>query len=843
MESDDADQHDEPNESVLSNHFSDGNLKLNVKVRVKYNKPPAVEDGGMPDPHNASESTANETAASTRSLYGENVSNQTIVRSSTTDFQPSTSRLPSAMDDSPFLRSFNSNLSKSLSSTPIKKPSAHAVDKAVQSDEDDLKCIAYPEQVDVPSNDSFDFSSVSSNDSSLLSINSTVSRNSQSTEQLYDYEDPLSSSRKSPVVQACVRVRPMNRFESNNKSIRSIVEVDELNSTLNLKGKNEDKTRFKFKFNQLFYSRYNRTPEENQEEVYTRIGQPHLSSLLEGNDLCFIAYGQTGSGKSYTIMGDEQAPGLVFRFARQLFEIASLNQRTDLEQLFSRLATIEDRSTAADQRSKANDLNNNSTLLAAKKRLSEAAQKYGFTDVINGYSPNNSFDSTRDERPQSSPEKIGREKVLRFDENIKCYTDDYVYHEKLLASESEEFSSMDSFKNLELRCEQQYSDGLTAGERQNLHILNNVLNRFAGRRDSLRLEFDFQISFYEIYNEAIYDLLEPSEERIKSKVRYHPTSGPYIVDLTTREIESLGELERYYELGTKRRSKGSTSSNEQSSRSHAVLTIYVGQTHHYQSTLASTTKTSKLHSKITFVDLAGSERTSTNEPTNDERLREGNSINKSLLTLGKVINRLARINKWIKEKGLQFDEVKNSSNPMLYVPYRDSTLTWLLRDCFNGKCKTFMIATIAPSSNHYDPTLSTLRYANKASKIRVSFRFNQLPAKPSNGEQSAASNGKQRLFIEQVEHLRTKKETADSESDRSGDRSSSVDRSSNADRSSDRNDQTRKDAAGKSETEKPVSSESTRRPDIVEALRTPAYKFYESHLIEKITELFKDFLQ
>ena len=831
MESDDTGQH-EDSESVLSNQFASGNLKLNVKVRVKYNKPsdsPEIDEFESAGKElTANESKANETAASTRSLYGENVSNTS--HRPATDFHSklSDSHLQTAMDDSPLLQSFQTNLSKSLSSTPIKKkPPADRVDRsASKDDKDELRCIAYPKQVDTQANES-ELSSLSSNDS-LLSITSNTSKTSQSTEQLYDFDETL-GTRKSPVVQVCVRIRPMNRYEENNISIRSIVDVDELNSTLNLKGKNEDRVRFKFKFNQLFYSKYNRTDEENQEEIYTRLGQPHLLNLLEGNDLCFIAYGQTGSGKSYTIMGDELTPGLVFRFAKQLFGIATMNRRTDLDKLLGRPTTSE-QSTASstDQQAKSSavSIESNSSLLAAKKRIAEASEKYGFTDVIDGLSPNNSINSTvrLDERQQRSTEKAGHDKVLRFNEKIECYKDDYVYHEKLLASESEEFSSMDSFKTLELKCEQQYSENLSPGERSNLNILSSLLTKFASQRDSLKVGFSFEISFYEIYNESIYDLLEPSEERIKSKVRYHPTSGPYIVNLTTREIDSMRELERYYELGTRRRSKGSTHSNEQSSRSHAIFTIYITQTHHYHSTLMDTIKTSKLQSKITFVDLAGSERTSTNEPVDDERLREGNSINKSLLTLGKVINRLARINKWIKEKDEEFDEAKNSSNSILYVPYRDSILTWLLRDCFTGKCKTFMIATIAPSSNHYDPTLSTLRYANKARKIKYSFRFSQLPANQSNVDQKP-SNGKQRFIVSQVETGPEVQKT-DSESQKSD------------------TNRRQTDAAERGATSGTLTTDdSTSRPVLGEEFRLSSYTLYKSNLIEKISELFKEILQ
>lgn len=150
--------------------------------------------------------------------------------------------------------------------------------------------------------------------------------------------------------------------------------------------------------------------------------------------------------------------------------------------------------------------------------------------------------------------------------------------------------------------------------------------------------------------------------------------------------------------------------NDTSSRSHAVFTIMLKQIHH---SLTHDETTERL-ARIRLVDLAGSERAKATEATG-QRLREGSNINKSLTTLGRVIAALAdQPNHPVARKKRQAREV---------VPYRDSILTWLLKDSLGGNSKTAMIACISPSD--YDETLSTLRYADQAKRIRTRATINQ----------------------------------------------------------------------------------------------------------------------
>src|SRR5438045_4357237 len=148
--------------------------------------------------------------------------------------------------------------------------------------------------------------------------------------------------------------------------------------------------------------------------------------------------------------------------------------------------------------------------------------------------------------------------------------------------------------------------------------------------------------------------------------------------------------------------------NETSSRSHAVFTLTLTQKRHDVETKMSTEKVAK----ISLVDLAGSERATSTGATG-ARLKEGAEINRSLSTLGRVIASLADISTG-KKKGVQ-------------VPYRDSVLTWLLKDSLGGNSMTAMIAAISPADINFEETLSTLRYADSAKRIKNHAVVNEDP--------------------------------------------------------------------------------------------------------------------
>lgn len=231
----------------------------------------------------------------------------------------------------------------------------------------------------------------------------------------------------------------------------------------------------------------------------------------------------------------------------------------------------------------------------------------------------------------------------------------------------------------------------------------------AAQNENSNVAYNVRVSYFEVYNEHVRDLLvpvNPNKPPNYLKIRESPTEGPYVKDLTEVPVRNIDEILRYMTNGDASRTTASTKMNDTSSRSHAVFTIMLKQIHHDM----ETDETTERSSRIRLVDLAGSERAKSTEATG-ARLREGSNINKSLTTLGRVIAALA------DPKALRSGKRKD------VVPYRDSILTWLLKDSLGGNSKTAMIACIAPSD--YEETLSTLRYADQAKRIRTRAVVNQ----------------------------------------------------------------------------------------------------------------------
>uniref|UniRef100_A0A3P8QK47 Kinesin family member 13Ba n=1 Tax=Astatotilapia calliptera TaxID=8154 RepID=A0A3P8QK47_ASTCA len=210
--------------------------------------------------------------------------------------------------------------------------------------------------------------------------------------------------------------------------------------------------------------------------------------------------------------------------------------------------------------------------------------------------------------------------------------------------------------------------------------------------------FTVEVSYMEIYNEKVRDLLDPKGGRQTLRVREHKVLGPYVDGLSRLAVASYKDIESLMSEGNKSRTVAATNMNEESSRSHAVFNIILT---HTLKDLKSGTSGEKV-SRLSLVDLAGSERAAKTGAAG-ERLKEGSNINKSLTTLGLVISALA-------EQG-------TAKNKTKFVPYRDSVLTWLLKDCLGGNSRTAMVATVSPAADNYEETLSTLRYADRAKNI------------------------------------------------------------------------------------------------------------------------------
>lgn len=201
---------------------------------------------------------------------------------------------------------------------------------------------------------------------------------------------------------------------------------------------------------------------------------------------------------------------------------------------------------------------------------------------------------------------------------------------------------------------------------------HDLFKRLKRQRDTIQAEIE--VSYFEIYNEKIHDLLSVSNlaPNVTAKkclrVREHSIWGPYVVDLSTHPVDSHLALRNWLALGNSQRATAATGMNDKSSRSHSIFNIVLNLTEKGD---GKSNPGQTKRSKISLVDLAGSERVSFTGASG-ERLKEGVSINKSLLTLGKVISALAS-----GKKG--------------FVPYRESVLTWLLRVSGFRRSLTFIL--------------------------------------------------------------------------------------------------------------------------------------------------------
>ncbi|KAI8924408.1 P-loop containing nucleoside triphosphate hydrolase protein [Entophlyctis helioformis] len=238
--------------------------------------------------------------------------------------------------------------------------------------------------------------------------------------------------------------------------------------------------------------------------------------------------------------------------------------------------------------------------------------------------------------------------------------------------------------------------------------LADLFAKIAGDNEGGAGSFEVVLSYLEIYNENIRDLLSGKPDYLE--LREDAVRGVVVAGIMYVPARSPEEVLAFLRKGNKNRCQEATGANEVSSRSHAILQVFV--THRTVDQAGG----QNVHrfAKLSMIDLAGSERAA---ETNNRGIRmlEGANINRSLLALGNCINSLI-------EPGR-----KNK-----YVNYRDSKLTRLLKDSLGGNCRTVMIANISPASSHFDETLNTLKYASRARTIKtkitqqVSFKYDVM---------------------------------------------------------------------------------------------------------------------
>jgi len=261
----------------------------------------------------------------------------------------------------------------------------------------------------------------------------------------------------------------------------------------------------------------------------------------------------------------------------------------------------------------------------------------------------------------------------------------------------------------------------------------NLPSKKKGSKAVLRIEYKVSLSYVEVYNENIRDLLsESGDSQEFLDLREDPTRGNCVAGVSEHSVSNTNDIMSLLSAGNRRRTQEPTSANKESSRSHAVLQIHVSQ-HQLKSSdkiddpfagfrngKNKKVKYEGVHKsmgldrggglnavrggvikvgKFSLIDLAGSERAA-NTNNRGLRLLEGANINRSLLALGNCITAL------VQGKGS-------------FVPYRDSKLTRLLKDSLGGNCRTVMISCISPAAASFEETCNTLKYANRAKNIRT----------------------------------------------------------------------------------------------------------------------------
>lgn len=208
-------------------------------------------------------------------------------------------------------------------------------------------------------------------------------------------------------------------------------------------------------------------------------------------------------------------------------------------------------------------------------------------------------------------------------------------------------------------------------------------------------DINVQVSYLEIYNETIRDLLNVETSPRRLTLLENQNKEIIVSNLTKVDAASVEEVMDVIVKGNYNRAVSPTEANLTSSRSHAVIQVYITQIPHVTDIYEKSTK-----SILSIIDLAGCERASATK-NKGARLHEGANINKSLLALGNCINALC--------------DPRRSK----HIPYRDSKLTRLLKFSLGGNCKTVMIVCVSPSSRHYDETLNALKFANRAKEIKT----------------------------------------------------------------------------------------------------------------------------
>ena len=299
-------------------------------------------------------------------------------------------------------------------------------------------------------------------------------------------------------------------------------------------------------------------------------------------------------------------------------------------------------------------------------------------------------------------------------------------------------------------------------------IPNLIMNLFQtyGSYNSQENNIIITCSYIQIYNEQVYDLLIDEEENKEEKTRFNLESrvGRNINEKPIKQkplkikydkingvsIEGVNEIRTptFYDIfellrqGEINRKIRQTSRNEMSSRSHTIFIINI--------------QNLKLNvvSKIKLCDLAGSERYDSRESYKKIHFNEMCNINKSLLILGNVIHSLGQSN-----SNLNVTNTKNKKNTKVFAPYKDSKLTQILEDSLGGNSVTYLIANISPCDEHFEETISTLKFADRAHSIMTQVSMNQLGNNDGNNSKEFNKICEELFQLKQLLNIRKKRGT------------------------------------------------------------------------------------
>lgn len=253
-------------------------------------------------------------------------------------------------------------------------------------------------------------------------------------------------------------------------------------------------------------------------------------------------------------------------------------------------------------------------------------------------------------------------------------------------------------------------------------IPSSIREIFRRLNDEKNIKYTLKISYLEIYNETVNDLLDPTKKNLE--IRESLQRGIFVNNLTEIPVGSFDKAMGLFKQGDQNRVMAETKLNEKSSRSHTIFRLSL------EVSKIVDGKAKTYMSQFNMIDLAGSENVS-KAKTDGIRMKEGGNINKSLLALSNVISKL-------------------SSNPKSFVNYRDSKLTRLLQNVLNGNCKTMVICTITESSSCYAETMNTLHFGLKAKNIKTSIKVNEFLDEKS---KIVMENNQLKSKIKQLEDL------------------------------------------------------------------------------------------